>query len=112
MAATDQTRSDEGVLRLAVDVAIRIALGAHPSSIRRSVIRTGLGLVAVGLAAGVPLALGVSSLIRRFLYGLDPVDPVIISAIVCVISAIGIAASYLPALRATRVDPATVLRQP
>jgi predicted permease len=94
------------------ELAIRIALGAQPGSVRRSVVRTGLGLVAIGLAAGLPLALGLSSLIRRFLYGLDPVDPVIIAAIICVIGAIGLAASYLPALRATRLDPVAVLRQP
>jgi ABC-type antimicrobial peptide transport system permease subunit len=92
------------------ELAIRIALGAYPGSVRRSVILTGLGLVTGGLIVGLPLALGVCSLIRRFLYGLDPLDPVIITAIIFVIGSIGVVASYLSALRATRLDPAAALR--
>lgn len=99
------------VTQRAPELAVRIALGARPGSVRRSVILSGLALVLGGLLVGLPLAVGVSSLIRRFLYGLDPLDPVILGSVTLLFAVIGLTASYLPALQATRTDPARVLRQ-
>jgi len=99
------------VVQGAPELAIRMALGAHPGSIRRWVILGGLGLVLGGLFLGLPVTVGVSSLIRRFLYGLDPLDPSILGGVALLFSLVGLAASYLPALWATRTDPARVLRQ-
>jgi predicted permease len=99
------------VTQRAPELAVRVALGAHPRSVRRSVIRSGLGLVLGGLLVGMPLAIGLSSLIRRFLYGLDPMDPVILGAVALLLVFFGFMASYVPALQATRTDPSRVLRQ-
>jgi len=99
------------VAQRAPELAVRIALGAHPRSVRSSVLRSGLGLVLGGLLVGLPLAMGLSSLIRRFLYGLDRMDPVILGAVALLLVFIGGVASYIPARRATRTDPSRVLRQ-
>jgi ABC-type antimicrobial peptide transport system permease subunit len=99
------------VARRAPELALRIALGADPRSVRLSVIRDGLVLVFVGLLLGVPLALVVTSLVRRFLFGLAPADPALLGAIALLFGMIGWAASHLPAVRATSIDPARILRQ-
>jgi predicted permease len=99
------------VAQRAPGLAIRIALGADPGSVRRSVIRGGVGLVLGGLLIGVPASVGVSSLIRRFLYGLDPADPAIMGGVTLLFVLIAWAASYLPARQATATDPSQVLRK-
>lgn len=99
------------VVERAREMAIRIALGAHPRSVRRSVIRSGLGLVLGGLMVGLPLAVSLSFLIRRFLYGLDPLDPGILGSVTVLFLSIGFLASSVPALQATRTHPSRVLRR-
>lgn len=99
------------VVQRTPELAIRIALGADPRSVRLSVIRDGLGLVLIGILAGVPISLGVASLIRRFLFGLDPADPAVLGGIILIFGLIGWAASHLPAVQATSTDPARILRQ-
>ena len=95
----------------APELAVRIALGARPSSVRRRVTLAGLALVLGGLVVGIPLAVGVSSVIRRFLFGVDPVDPAILGVITLLLGLVGLGASYVPALRATQADPCQVLRR-
>ena len=99
------------VTQRAPELAVRIALGAHPSSVRRSVTLGGLGLVLGGLVAGIPLAVGVSSMVRRFLFGVDPVDPMILGGVTLLFFLVGLMASYVPAFQATRADPCQVLRR-
>jgi predicted permease len=99
------------VVRRTREVGIRMALGAEVGIIRRMVLVDGLRLVTLGLLAGLPLALAATWLLRTNLYGLSPADPVTFSAIAALLAAVGAAASYLPARRATRVDPLDALRQ-
>ncbi len=99
------------VTQRSAELAVRIALGAEPKNVRRPVIRSGMGPVLLGLILGIPLALGASSLIHTFLYGIDPADPLTFSVITLVLGFVGFAASYLPARKATRTDPDQVLRE-
>jgi len=99
------------VRQRAPELAVRLALGAHPGAVRRSVILSGLGLVLAGLLLGLPLAVAASSLARRFLYGLDPMDPGLFAGMAILFAAVGAGASLVPALHATRTDPSRVLRE-
>jgi predicted permease len=93
------------------ELAIRMALGASPGTVRRSVLRQGLGLVALGLCTGLPLSVMTSITIRGFLFGLDPMNPATLFGSGLLMTAVGFLASYLPALRATRLDPSRVLQR-
>ncbi len=99
------------VLRRTREIGIRIALGALRSNVIAMVMREVLLLIGCGLAAGVVLALALASLIRSQLYGLNAHDPstLIGAAIVLVLAAS--LAGFIPALRASGVDPTTALRQ-
>jgi ABC-type antimicrobial peptide transport system permease subunit len=74
------------------------------------VLRETLAVIALGVAAGVPLALLASRFISRMLYGLAPSDPVTITTAVLVLAIVATLAGYLPARRAARVDPLVALR--
>jgi putative ABC transport system permease protein len=93
------------------EFGIRMALGATAAGVRRSVLRDGLRSVALGVALGLPLAIMVASRVRDLLYQVHPFDPPTVVAIVALLGAAAIAASLVPARRATRVDPAMTLRQ-
>ena len=104
-----------GVLSYAVgrrtrEVGIRMALGADVRNLRRTVLMDGVRLVGIGVLAGLPVALGASWLLRGMLYGMSPVDPSTFGGVAVLLTAVGGAASYLPARRATRVDPVQALR--
>lgn len=93
------------------ELALRTALGAPPRALRTSVLGEGMGVVLLGLLLGIPVALGVTSLIRRFLFGLAPADPITLGGIIVLLGIMGFLASYAPAARATRMDPRQALRQ-
>ncbi len=104
-----------GVMSLAVtartrEMGIRIALGAETGRVQRLVIGEGVGLVAVGALIGLAGALEATRLLRSFLFDLTPSDPVTYAIIVVVLGAAAIAASWIPARRASRVDPVVALR--
>jgi len=104
-----------GVLSYAVarrtsEVGLRMALGARRSNVLWLVMRDVLTLVAIGLAAGVPVALASGRLVSGLLYGLSNVDPVSIAAAVGILALVAGVAAYLPARRASMVDPGTALR--
>jgi putative ABC transport system permease protein len=94
------------------EIGIRIALGAGRPEVLRLVLRQGLGLTLAGLAAGLILAVavGATGWLATLLYGVESMDFVTFAAVPFVLLAVAVAASLIPALRATRVDPLTVLR--
>ncbi len=98
------------VARRTRDIGIRMTLGASPSSVLRQVLRETLILMVIGIAVGVPIAIAGTRLIRGMLFGLGLVDPVATGAACAVLVAIAMAASYIPARRASRVDPMIALR--
>jgi putative ABC transport system permease protein len=91
------------------EIAIRLALGAQRSNILRMVLRQGLTLAAAGAGVGLLGALIVSHLMASLLYGVSPYDLSIFAGVTAVLTAVAIAASYVPALRAMRLDPVTTL---
>jgi ABC-type antimicrobial peptide transport system permease subunit len=91
------------------EIAIRLALGAQRGNILKMVLRRGLGLAAAGAGLGVAGALIVSHLMAGLLYGVSPYDLSTFAGVTAVLTAVAIAASYVPALRAMRLDPITAL---
>ena len=91
------------------EIAIRLALGAQRSNILRMVLHQGLTLAAAGAGVGLVGALSVSHLMAGLLYGVSPYDLSIFAGVTAVLTAVAIAASYVPALRAMRLDPITTL---
>jgi ABC-type antimicrobial peptide transport system permease subunit len=92
------------------EIGIRMALGAEGAAIRRALIGEALRVGAIGLAAGLPLALVAGRLVESFLYGLAPADPVTLAGAGALMLAIAALAAWLPARRASRVDPMEALR--
>jgi putative ABC transport system permease protein len=92
------------------ELGIRIALGASSGSVRRLVVRRGLGLVAPGLAIGVAGALALTRFMTVLLFGVTPTDPLTFVGVSALLTVAALLASYLPARRATRVDPIVALR--
>jgi predicted permease len=91
------------------EIAIRLALGAQRGNILKMVLRRGLGLACAGVGLGVAGALIVSHLMAGLLYGVSPRDLPTFAGVTVVLSAVALAASYVPALRAMRLDPTTTL---
>jgi putative ABC transport system permease protein len=92
------------------EIGIRIALGSPRARIFGLIVRRGMLMVGVGIFAGVILALGCGPLIQHFVYGVAPHDVATIISVVSLLAAIAILACWLPARRATRVDPMVALR--
>jgi predicted permease len=92
------------------DIGIRMALGATPALVMRGVISYGLRLTSVGLALGLAGTLGATRVLSSFLYGIRPTDAITLAAASLILAAVAMTASYLPARRATRVDPMVALR--
>jgi len=104
-----------GVLAYAVaqrtrEIGVRLALGAKPSDVTRMVLRSGLRLSGLGLAAGAVLAFALSSLLRSLLFGVTAIAPTIYLATAAVLLFVALAACVIPAQRASRVDPMLALR--
>jgi predicted permease len=93
------------------EIGIRMALGAQHSALARFIAWEGLQPIAIGLALGLPAAIGVGSLLRGILIGIGPADPVVLLVVAAILFASGAAAMLVPVRRAVSVDPATVLRQ-
>jgi putative ABC transport system permease protein len=92
------------------EFGIRMALGAQRSNVLGQVARLGLKLTAIGVAAGTGLAIALTRLIARFLYGVKPTDVGTFAEVTVVLAGIALLACYIPARRATRVDPMVALR--
>jgi predicted permease len=92
------------------EIGIRLALGAPPLAVIRLVLSGNSRALTAGLTAGLVGALAASQVLRSSLYGLSPLDPIAYGGVVLLLATAAIAASYLPARRATRVDPVLALR--
>jgi predicted permease len=92
------------------DIGIRVALGAEPRALRWLFVRYGLALSGAGAAIGLAAAAGLMRLMKSVLFGVSPVDPVTYTAVPLVLVAAAVLASYLPARRASAVDPVKTLR--
>ncbi len=92
------------------EMGIRLALGAAPKGIRGMVLREGMLLAAAGIGTGLVAALGMTRYLSTLLYTIRPTDPVVFAAVSAVLACAAVAGCYFPARRATRVDPAVVLR--
>ncbi len=104
-----------GVMALSVsgrmkEFGIRMALGAQAAHVRDVVLRHGLLIAGIGVGIGLAGALGLTRFLRGLLYGVSPVDWPTFAGVAAVLSVAAVAASYLPARRATRSDPIVVLR--
>jgi putative ABC transport system permease protein len=92
------------------ELGIRVALGAQRGSILQLVVFRAAGLAAIGLGIGVAVSLAGGRIISRFLFGVSPADPLTLGTASLVILLVALTASWIPALRAARVDPVTALR--
>jgi predicted permease len=104
-----------GVMTYAVnqrrrELGIRIALGARQQDVRNMVVRQGLLIALVGVTVGLVAAFGLARLIANLLFGVPATDPVTFAVIPVLLLAVALAATYLPAWRASRVDPVEALR--
>jgi ABC-type antimicrobial peptide transport system permease subunit len=98
------------VARRTREIGIRMALGAEPDKIRAMVMREMLWILGIGLAVGVPAALALSRYTESQLYGVKAYDAVVVLGAMLALAATAVAAGYLPARRASRVNPLNALR--
>ena len=92
------------------EIGVRMALGARAEDVRYMFLRHGLWLAAIGIAVGVGIALTLTRVMSSFLFGVGPMDPLTYVAVAAVLAAMTLVATYLPAQRASRVDPVVALR--
>jgi predicted permease len=92
------------------EIGVRVALGAQSSDVLQMVLRQGFVLAFFGIGIGTVVALFVSRLLSGFLFGIAPNDPVAFGGVILTLAVVALLASFVPALRATRVDPMTALR--
>ena len=98
------------VAQRARELALRVALGARGTDVVRLVVRRGVALAAIGVAVGIPVALLLTRAMRSLLYGVSASDAATYVSVAALLTVVAVLASYLPARRATRVDPALALR--
>jgi ABC-type antimicrobial peptide transport system permease subunit len=92
------------------ELGVRAALGASPERLRRGVVGQALRMAGIGAAAGIVVALATSRLLSSLLFEVSPTDPVSLGIAVAVLLLVALVAAYIPALRATRIDPVEALR--
>jgi ABC-type antimicrobial peptide transport system permease subunit len=104
-----------GVISFAVsqrtrEMGVRMALGAQRADILKLVLRDGLALTLIGCAVGLTAAVGVTRFLTFLLYGISPLDPLTFVAIPALLAGVALLACWIPARRASRVDPMVALR--
>ena len=92
------------------EIGIRMAMGARQADVLKLVLVQGMTLVGIGVVVGLAAALGVSRAVSSLLYDISPSDPATFIGVPLVLVTVALLASYLPALRASRVDPLGALR--
>jgi len=98
------------VARRIKEIGVRMALGAGRRQMLWMIVRDSLRMIGAGVVVGVPTALALMRLARRFLFGLTPADPMTLTAAVVVLTSVAVTAGYVPARKASRVDPMAALR--
>jgi putative ABC transport system permease protein len=98
------------VTQRAPEIGLRIALGAGTVDVLRLMVSSNMGWVMIGLAVGVAGSAGLTRLLSGLLYGVRPLDPMVLGAVSLLLAAVALVASYLPARRAARIDPIVALR--
>jgi putative ABC transport system permease protein len=93
------------------EIGIRMALGAQRRDVLKMVVREGLSLTLTGVVIGLVAALGLTHLLGSLLYGVSATDPLALGSVAVLFAVVALAACYLPARRAVRVDPAVALRE-
>jgi putative ABC transport system permease protein len=92
------------------EIGIMVALGAQPKQVLALILRQGLVLTVIGIGIGLAGALALTRVLSGILFGVEATDPATFGAIILLLSAVSLIACYLPARRATRVDPVIALR--
>jgi putative ABC transport system permease protein len=92
------------------EIGVRIALGARPADVLRLMVREGMGLTVLGLLIGLGAALAATHVMASLLFGIRATDPPTLAGVSAFVAAVALLASYLPARRATRLDPMAALR--
>jgi len=92
------------------EIGVRVAMGARSLDVMKLVLTQALRLVAAGVVLGLAGALALTRVLERFLYGVKPGDPATLISVSFLLAAVAVAASYIPARRASRVDPVEALR--
>jgi ABC-type antimicrobial peptide transport system permease subunit len=92
------------------EIGIRMAVGAQRSDILRLILRGGFRLIAIGILIGLLASLALARLVEQMLYGISAHDPLIFASIAGLLCMVGLVASIVPAVRATRLEPSSVLR--
>ena len=92
------------------EIGVRLAVGADPAAIRRMIVGQGMTMAAAGAAVGLAAAFALTRLMKSLLYRIRPGDPATYVAVAVALLSVALAASYLPARRASRVDPMRALR--
>ena len=92
------------------ELGVRLALGADAASVRTLVLKQGLILAGSGVLIGLVAAIGLTRLMGALLYGVDPVDPATFGIVAVGLTAVSLLASYIPAAKASRIDPVEAIR--
>ena len=99
------------VSQRASEIGLRMALGASPGGVLRLILRQGMALTGAGLARGLIASLALTRLVASMLFAVKPGDPATYAGVAVLLGLVSLAACYIPARRATLVDPVSALRQ-